>query len=65
MIVEDTNVNGHPVFPEHGPGPFEAVQDFLRENQDFVVDFSREKMLLTMNPCGFLRKKRVPSIQGG
>lgn len=57
MIVEDTNINGHPVYPEHGPGPAEAVQQFLSENNEFEVDRSRERLLLTFNPGGYLRKK--------
>ena len=57
LVVEDTNVNGHPVDPDHGPGPMEAVLEFLRESDEFVVDESREKFLLTFNPHGFLRKR--------
>jgi cephalosporin hydroxylase len=56
LIVEDTNVNGHPVFPEHGPGPMEALDEFLGQNSDFVVDRDREKFYLTMNPQGYLHK---------
>lgn len=56
IVVEDTNVNGHPVMPEHGPGPYEAVQEFLRENTDFEVDKSREKFLMTYFPNGFLKR---------
>jgi cephalosporin hydroxylase len=57
LIVEDTNVNGHPVLPQFGPGPMEAVQEFLTMNKNFVIDQSREKHFLTFNPCGYLRRK--------
>ena len=56
LIVEDTNINGHPVLHDFGPGPMEAVEDFLKENQNFTVDKSKEKFYLTFNPKGYLRK---------
>jgi cephalosporin hydroxylase len=58
LIVEDTNLNGHPVVPEFGPGPMEAVREFLQKNHDFAVDSSREKFFLTTNPSGYLKRVR-------
>jgi cephalosporin hydroxylase len=57
LIVEDTNVNGHPVRKDHGPGPMEALQEYLREDRNFEVDESREKFFLTFNPKGYLRRR--------
>ena len=54
LVVEDSNVNGHPVLPKFGPGPMEAIDDFLRKNSDFIIDKSKEKFYLTFNPRGFL-----------
>ena len=34
----------------------EAVQDVLKERDDFEVDRSREKFLFSFNPGGWLRK---------
>jgi len=56
LIVEDTNVNGHPVLVDWGPGPWEAVDQFLESHSEFQRDRSREKFLLTYNPGGYLRR---------
>ncbi|MBN1521758.1 MAG: class I SAM-dependent methyltransferase [Candidatus Aureabacteria bacterium] len=56
LIVEDTDFNGHPVKPEFGPGPMEAVEEFLKSNPHFSIDYSREKLLLTQNPKGYLKR---------
>tara|TARA_Y100000310_G_C20672297_1_gene810966 strand:+ start:1785 stop:2504 length:720 start_codon:yes stop_codon:yes gene_type:complete len=56
IVVEDTNINGNPVDPEFGPGPMEAVNEFLKENKNFVIDRNQEKFYLTFNPRGYLRK---------
>jgi cephalosporin hydroxylase len=58
MIVEDTNINGHPVRSDFGPGPMEALDAFLRESADFIIDRDKEKFLVTFNPRGYLKKVR-------
>jgi cephalosporin hydroxylase len=52
VIVEDTNLNGHPTYESFGDGPFEAVEEFLSTTDSFVADESREKFLMTFNPRG-------------
>jgi cephalosporin hydroxylase len=56
LIVEDSNVNGHPVLPEFGPGPMEAVDGFLATTDAFVVDRDRERFFVSLNPRGYLRR---------
>ena len=57
LIVEDGNINNHPVYPSFGPGPMEAIEDFLiTNNNNFIIDKSREKFMLTFNPNGYLKR---------
>ena len=43
LVVEDTIVNGHPVRLEHGPGPWEALDEYLVESPGLLVhDAARE-----------------------
>ena len=64
LIVEDSNLNGHPLPPAWHTrtamegGPFEAVEEFLRERDDFVVDNAMEnRFLFSFAPSGYLVKK--------
>ena len=59
MVVEDSNVNGHPVYPSHGPGPFEAIEAYLKEfPDDYLHDTEREgKFGFTWAPSGFLIRR--------
>jgi len=57
MIVEDTNINGNPVLPEWGDGPSEAIREYLAIHDDFEVDDIEQKMNLSFNPGGYLKKK--------
>lgn len=56
LVVEDTVVNGHPILSDHGPGPMEAVTKFLETNHQYVPDHNREKLILTFNPGGYLKR---------
>ncbi len=56
LVVEDTNLNGRPVSPEFGPGPGEAVDAFLAEDDHFARDAYCEKFYLTFNPGGYLKR---------
>jgi cephalosporin hydroxylase len=55
VIVEDSNLGL--VRPDFGPGPMEAINQFLSETDAFEVDREREKFFMTFNPRGYLRKR--------
>ena len=58
VVVEDGNINGHPVLPGWGEGPTEALQAyFARYPADYRQDAVRERKFgFTFAPGGFLIK---------
>ena len=58
VVVADTIVNGHPVWPAFGAGPAESVKQILAAHGNFVQDSSRERWSMTFNPGGFLKRVR-------
>ena len=54
LIVEDTHLNGNPIRSEFGPGPMEALREFLETNSSFQEDPIGRKFLMSFNPGGYL-----------
>jgi cephalosporin hydroxylase len=59
LVVEDGCVNGHPVHPGWGEGPFEAIEAYFQVHpDDYVHDVLRERKFgFTFAPNGFLRRR--------
>ena len=59
LVVEDTHFDAVPTHPERGLGPTSAIRSFLKEpaGRSFEIDSSREAMIMTFNPGGWLRRK--------
>lgn len=59
LLVEDSCVNGHPIMPAFGPGPYEAIEAYEREfPNDYIHDYEREKKFgWTLAPNGYLIRK--------
>lgn len=56
LIVQDTVVYGHPLARWHGPGPMEALDEFLTTTDAFESDRSRERYLVSFHPKGYLKR---------
>jgi cephalosporin hydroxylase len=57
FIVED-GILCHGLDMGPSPGPYEAVEAFVTERNDFVIERESESLLITWNPKGFLRRIR-------
>jgi cephalosporin hydroxylase len=57
VVVEDTILEGHPVWPDFGPGPGSALLQIL-DGREFMADLSLERFALTFNVGGYLKRVR-------
>lgn len=55
FIVEDSILH-HGLSLGPKPGPYQAIETFLIENENFISDRSREHFFLTWNPKGYLKR---------
>jgi cephalosporin hydroxylase len=56
-IVEDSNIGQ--IRKDLLPGPLEAIEAFLARTDEFEIDRSREKFLITFNPSGYLKRVKA------
>lgn len=55
FIIED-GICHHGLDVGPNPGPYEAIIDFINENDKFKIDRSKEKFLITWNVKGYLQR---------
>jgi cephalosporin hydroxylase len=58
IVVEDGHINNNPIMQHTGPGPLEAIEEFLLRNKNFEIDKEREKFFMTWNPSGYLKRTK-------
>ena len=58
FIVEDS-ICHHGLDLGPKPGPYEAIEEFVSKNNDFIIDRKKESFLITWNPKGFLKRKDI------
>ncbi len=63
LVVEDVDLNGHPVLPGYGPGPYEAAQAFAGSDDRFVRDDEIWKSN-RMTSHGWYRRTREHPVRG-
>ena len=63
LIIDDTILN-HPsqMKDKNGnliaPGPYEAVEEFMKDNKEFEYDRTAERQMITFNVKGYLKRVR-------
>lgn len=58
VLVQDGIIDMLPVFRAARPGPFPAIEDFVRQHPEFEVDAERSRrFLISHHPGGWLRRK--------
>ena len=55
FVIEDS-ICHHGLDIGPSPGPYEAIEAFIKSRDDFVIDREKESFLITWNPKGFLLK---------
>jgi cephalosporin hydroxylase len=57
LIVEDTNLNSVQARPDYGPGPREALEEWIPRHPEFEVDERCTRFILTAHKGGYLKRK--------
>jgi cephalosporin hydroxylase len=59
LVVEDGCINGHPLLPGWGEGPFEAIEEYVRLHpKDYLFDRTKENRFgFSFAPNGYLIRR--------
>jgi cephalosporin hydroxylase len=58
ILAQDGVIDRLPMYAAARPGPLRAIEEFLAERPDYVVDARLDKrFLITHHPSGWLRRR--------